>query len=159
MEAVNLSLDTEGVTTYPGCFVWGGLDSSPRVASLPNLPIKWLWGNSTFKDHVDFVSEELNCHPALALAFLLCDTPVHRDAVTVVLPPYAALSPNQCIPLYVGRPEVAVWLVTFMYRLAREIALIMNSGGQPIAKSPRPRAESHRVTTLVGLVSETRKLK
>jgi len=129
------------------------------LVSLPNLPMKWLWGNSTFKDHVDFVSETLNCHPALALAFLLCDTPVHRDSVTAVLPPYASLFPDQNISLYVGRPQVAVWLVAWMYGLARQMVLVMNNRGKPIAKSPRPRAGTQRVATLVSLVDETKNLK
>jgi hypothetical protein len=129
------------------------------LASLPNPPITWGWGNQTFKDHVDSVSETLNCHPALALAFLLCDTPVHRDSVTVVLPPYAYLFPDQNISLYVGRPQVAVWLVAWMYRLARQMVLLMNNRGKPIAKSPRPRAETKRVASLISLIGETKRLK
>jgi hypothetical protein len=130
-----------------------------ETAFLPDLPMKWLWGNSTFNDHVNYVSETLNCHPGLALAFLLCDMPIHRDSVTVVLSPYASLSPSQGLSLYVGRPQVPVWTVTFIYRLARQMALIMSNKGKPVAKSPRPRAATQRVTALVGLANETKKLK
>ncbi len=128
------------------------------VARLPDVRVGGAWGDMALSERVSNTSMALNCHPALALAFLLCDTPVHRDAVTVVLSPYTSLSPDEGLSLYVGRPQVAAWLVAWVYRLARQIALVHSTGPKAPAGTPRFREATPRVLSLVGFVNGTKGL-
>jgi hypothetical protein len=90
-------------------------------------------GRLTLSEIIHLVSGRLNCHPALALAFLLCELPVEQDEVTVVIhhPLTGEHEADPNITMYVSNADVPVWVTTYMYRISRLIVLRARGGDSP----------------------------
>ena len=143
---------------YLGYHIW-----SVAFYNILNPTVDTRFGKLTLGEVIHLVSVRLNCHPALALAFLLCELPVQQDEVTVVIHhPYRRgeyeADPN--ITLYASRPDVPIWVASYLYQIARLIVLRMRAlvREEPCVGTPRPRGISEKVHALTTSVEGTSRL-
>jgi len=143
---------------HPRLHIW-----SVYLRRIQNPTIDTRMGRLTLSEIIHLVSGRLNCHPALALAFLLCELPVEQDEVTVVIhhPLTGEYEADPSISMYVSSADVPVWVTTYMYRVSRLIVLGARRQirHQPSVGTPRPRGVSQKVHDLAAFVLETKNLR
>lgn len=115
---------------------------------LPNLPVVGWMGR--VGDAISEVSEALNCHDALSVAYLLSDWPPEENNVTIVMPPF--YSQPEGISVYVAKPDVPVKAVSLMYTLVRK--LLLSTKRRKDVTVPRPRGRSKKVLELIDFAKQ-----
>ncbi len=145
-----------GIAT-PRHHIW-----SVYLHSIPNPAVETRFGKLTVSEVIHLVSGRLNCHPALALAFLLCELPVEQDEVTVVIhhPLTGEHEADPNITVYVSSADVPISVASYMYKVARLIVLMARRmiRHQSSVGTPRPRGVSEKVHALAISVEGTKQL-
>jgi hypothetical protein len=122
-----------------------------NLVKLPNVPLFADDDSIRTQDAIYNITHLLQCHPALALAHLLCDIPVNKDVVTVIITGFGQISVSA------RGPEVPIWLIQAMYKMGRTAWLYLKTNRFML--SAKPRGTSKRVGVLREFIKQNRKLR
>ena len=97
-------------------------------------------------------SRVFGLHPALAVASFLCDVPAYEDSVAVIIDPE-----EKRVTINVRHFTTPPQVVKTMYSIARaRLTEILT--GKPFTTFPRTRVSSHRVSSLLEFVQDTKNM-
>lgn len=88
---------------------------------------------------INTYAELLNCHPIVALAFILCDVPIHRDDILIIIE-------GSRIEIVINHPEASAEAVRKLYSLVRNS--MIREMREVRGKWARPRSSTRRIVAL-----------